>query len=166
MHACATNLGLHGGAGLRFNLFEADRLAQAGDVMAWGFFKKLVIADRLTPLADAAYRAPTRTQSALLIVGTVALASQIFAGFSGYTDIARGARRVLGAELIKNLVAPYGATSVREFWTRWPVRSPLGFGITSSLPSEEVVRDDYAVRLICPSYSASADSGTVRTGPS
>jgi alginate O-acetyltransferase complex protein AlgI len=99
--------------------FSAARMRDGLSLMAWGFFKKLVIADRLAPLADAAYRVPGETQAALLVVGTVAFAFQIFADFSGYSDIARGAGRVLGVELMENFAAPYGATSVREFWTRW-----------------------------------------------
>ena len=67
--------------------------------MAWGYFKKLVIADRLAPMVDQVYANVTEYQGLSLIATVLAFAVQIYCDFSGYSDIAIGAAKVLGFEL-------------------------------------------------------------------
>lgn len=86
----------------------------------WGLFKKVVIADRLATFVDAAYRQPTFAPLPDLLIATYFFAFQLYCDFSGYSDMAIGASRVLGFDLMENFRRPYLALSVRDFWTqRW-----------------------------------------------
>ena len=89
--------------------------------MAWGFFKKLVIADRLALQVNDVYADPAAHSGPQLAVATVAFAYQIYCDFSGYSDIAVGAARILGFRLMENFDAPYASTSTGEFWRRWHI---------------------------------------------
>jgi len=89
--------------------------------MAWGFFKKLVIADRLALHVNDVYADPSAHSGPQLAVATAAFAYQIYCDFSGYSDIAVGAARILGFRLMENFDAPYAATSTGEFWRRWHI---------------------------------------------
>jgi len=89
--------------------------------MAWGFFKKLVIADRLALLVNTVYGEPSSYSGAVLILVTYAFAFQIYCDFSGYADIAIGAARVLGFHLQENFQQPYYAQSIIDFWRRWHI---------------------------------------------
>jgi alginate O-acetyltransferase complex protein AlgI len=86
----------------------------------WGMFKKVVIADNLAPLSDLAFR-HSAPGAAIVVLGAIAFALQIYCDFSGYSDIARGTARILGFDLMLNFNLPYTATSVREFWQRWHI---------------------------------------------
>lgn len=89
--------------------------------MAWGFFKKLVIADRLALMVNMVYSNPTAYTGIALILATYAFAFQVYCDFSGYADIAIGAARVLGFQLPENFQQPYYAQSIPEFWRRWHI---------------------------------------------
>lgn len=89
--------------------------------MAWGFFKKVVIADRLALLVNQVYNSPREFAGIPLIVATIFFAFQIYCDFSGYTDIAIGSARVLGIKLSENFQMPYLATSIKDFWKRWHI---------------------------------------------
>lgn len=90
-------------------------------LMAWGFFKKVVVADRLGVLVDHVYSDPTRYTGAPLLVATLFFSWQIYCDFSGYSDIAIGAARVMGIRLMTNFDRPYAATSIADFWRRWHI---------------------------------------------
>jgi D-alanyl-lipoteichoic acid acyltransferase DltB (MBOAT superfamily) len=89
--------------------------------MMWGFFKKVVIADRLATAVALVYDHPTAYQGAPLIVATYFFAIQIYCDFSGYSDIAIGAAQVMGFRLMDNFNRPYHAKSIGEFWQRWHI---------------------------------------------
>jgi D-alanyl-lipoteichoic acid acyltransferase DltB (MBOAT superfamily) len=89
--------------------------------MAWGLFKKLVIADRLAILVDTVYGEPTSHTGITLILATYGFAFQIYCDFSGYADIAVGAARVMGFRLAENFQQPYYAQSIPDFWRRWHI---------------------------------------------
>src|SRR5262249_9082751 len=90
--------------------------------MLWGLFKKVVIADRLAPFVDAAYRQPAFRAAAALLFATYFFAIQLYCDFSGYADIAIGASKILGIDLMVNFRRPYLSTSVPEFWSkRWHI---------------------------------------------
>ena len=89
--------------------------------MLWGFFKKVVIADRLAIYVNTVYNQPQDQPGQILILATVFFAFQIYCDFSGYSDIAIGAARILGYDLMQNFRQPYMARSVREFWARWHI---------------------------------------------
>ncbi len=90
-------------------------------LMAWGFFKKVVIADRLGVVVSAVYAEPTAYEPLVLALANVFFAFQVYCDFSGYSDIAIGAARVLGFDLMTNFRRPFFATSVKEFWERWHI---------------------------------------------
>ncbi len=98
-----------------------DNLVEGLKQMTIGFFKKLVIADRLAILVNSVYADPTRHGGGTLLLATVAFAYQIYCDFSGYSDIAIGAARVMGFRLMQNFDRPYAARSVAEFWQRWHI---------------------------------------------
>lgn len=98
--------------------FNPDAVVQGLQLMLWGLFKKVVIADRLGVQVDAAYNNPEFASPVALLIATYLFAFQIYCDFSGYTDIAIGAARVLGIDLAANFRRPYLATSVPEFWGR------------------------------------------------
>ncbi|MEZ4859412.1 MAG: MBOAT family O-acyltransferase [Flavobacteriaceae bacterium] len=98
------------------------RYARSGLLlMAFGLFKKMVIADRLGIVVNHVYNDPTAYGGGALIVATIAFAFQIYCDFSGYSDIAIGASRTLGFDLMKNFDAPYFAKSITDFWRRWHI---------------------------------------------
>ncbi|MDC7996795.1 MBOAT family O-acyltransferase [Gilvibacter sediminis] len=98
------------------------RFARTGLLlMAFGLFKKMVIADRLGILVNQVYNDPESYGGGALIVATIAFAFQIYCDFSGYSDIAIGAARILGFDLMKNFDAPYFSKSITEFWRRWHI---------------------------------------------
>lgn len=90
-------------------------------LILWGLFKKIVIADRLAILVNGIYANPEAFPGPLLVLGTLAFAFQILCDFSGYSDIAIGSARVLGFKLMVNFKAPYFAASIGEFWKRWHI---------------------------------------------
>jgi D-alanyl-lipoteichoic acid acyltransferase DltB (MBOAT superfamily) len=90
-------------------------------LMLWGFFKKVVIADRLAALVNPVYDNPVNQPGISLILATFFFAFQIYCDFSGYSDIAIGAAQVMGFRLVENFRRPYFAKSVSEFWRRWHI---------------------------------------------
>jgi D-alanyl-lipoteichoic acid acyltransferase DltB (MBOAT superfamily) len=90
-------------------------------LMAWGMFKKVVVADRLAVYVDAVYDNPTLHRGWPVILASYFFAVQIYCDFSGYTDMALGTARVLGYRLTRNFAQPYCATSIGAFWRRWHI---------------------------------------------
>jgi alginate O-acetyltransferase complex protein AlgI len=90
-------------------------------LIAWGLFKKVVIADNLAPYVDAVYSDPGSYAGIGLVTATVFFAFQIYCDFSGYTDIARGTAQTLGFQLIRNFDYPYISRTPVEFWRRWHI---------------------------------------------
>ena len=103
--------------------FDRKRVARGLQLMLWGYFQKLVIADRAAYFVNAVYNSPEAESSTGLIVvlATVLFAFQIYCDFSSYSDIARGAAEVMGFSLMLNFNTPYFSRSVAEFWRRWHI---------------------------------------------
>ncbi|MES2003059.1 MAG: MBOAT family O-acyltransferase [Bacteroidota bacterium] len=101
--------------------FDYRRVTRGLKLMAWGLFKKVVIADRLTILVDTVFNAPHDYNSISLTIAVVFFAFQIYCDFSGYSDMAIGAARVMGFELINNFDNPYLSRSLKEFWNKWHI---------------------------------------------
>jgi alginate O-acetyltransferase complex protein AlgI len=101
--------------------FDAERVTCGLRLMLWGFFKKVVVADRLSVIVSAVYATPGRFPGPILAVATLAFAIQIYADFSGYSDIALGSAEVMGIKLMTNFRQPYLSQSVSEFWSRWHI---------------------------------------------
>ena len=90
-------------------------------LMLWGFFKKVVIADRLAIVVNTVYSRPEDYSGWPLIIATIFFAFQIYCDFSGYSDIALGTARVMGFNLMRNFNRPYLSKSIAEFWRRWHI---------------------------------------------
>ncbi len=101
--------------------FNYDDVASGLRLMAWGLFKKVVIADRLASLVNQVYNAPGHFRGLPLLVATAGFSIQIYCDFSGYSDMALGTARVMGFRLMKNFDRPYFARSIAEFWRRWHI---------------------------------------------
>lgn len=101
--------------------FDTARAASGLRLMLFGFFKKVVIADRLAIIVDTVYNNYQSYNGLVYIIATIAFAYQIFCDFSGYSDIARGTARLFGFELMSNFERPYHSKSVTEFWRRWHI---------------------------------------------
>ncbi len=100
--------------------FDRRQQFKGVELIVWGLFKKLVIADNVSSYVDQIFAVQTPS-TLLILVGTLGFTVQIFADFSAYTDIARGSAKLLGIELIENFFMPYAARSPSDFWRRWHV---------------------------------------------
>lgn len=101
--------------------FNYERVKNGLLLMLWGFFKKVVIADRLAISVNKIYNDPTNYEGLTLIIATILFAFQIYCDFSSYSDIAIGAANVMGYNLMKNFERPYFSKSIAEFWRRWHI---------------------------------------------
>jgi len=101
--------------------FDLERFNSGLLLALWGFFKKLVIADRLALYTDSVFAVPAEFSGLQLLLGTYLFAFQIYCDFSGYSDIAIGLARVLGVDLMLNFNRPYLAKSIQDFWRRWHI---------------------------------------------
>ncbi len=90
-------------------------------LMAWGLFKKVVVADRIAPVVDMVFSEPGNCTGIQVIAAALLFLMQIYCDFSGYCDIARGAARTMAIDLVNNFRAPFNSVSIREFWRRWNV---------------------------------------------
>jgi D-alanyl-lipoteichoic acid acyltransferase DltB (MBOAT superfamily) len=98
-----------------------ERTVEGLRLMLWGFFKKLVIADRVAAYVDIVYGSPAEHSGFTILIATYFFAFQIFCDFSGYSDIAIGTARILGYDLMDNFKRPYFSKSIAEFWRRWHI---------------------------------------------
>jgi D-alanyl-lipoteichoic acid acyltransferase DltB (MBOAT superfamily) len=101
--------------------FDYDRVTSGLKLMTWGLFKKVVIADRLAIVVDSVYNNAYQKNSLSLIIATIFFAFQIYCDFSGYSDMAIGAARIMGFKLMLNFDHPYQSKSIHEFWKRWHI---------------------------------------------
>ena len=101
--------------------FDSQRLLDGLRLMLWGLFKKVVIADRLSQYVATVYNHPDHYHSFNLIIATLFFSIQIYCDFSGYSDIAIGAAKTMGFDLMTNFNRPYFAKNIQEFWRRWHI---------------------------------------------
>ena len=101
--------------------FDYQRVTDGLKLMAWGLFKKVIIADRLATVVDNVYNNPLEHTGLSFIIATIFFSFQIFCDFSGYSDMAIGAAQVMGFKLMKNFDRPYHSKSIHEFWGRWHI---------------------------------------------
>lgn len=101
--------------------FDYGRVTDGLKLMAWGMFKKVVIANRLSIPVSMVFDNPHDYTGISFIVAIIFFAFQIYCDFSGYSDIAIGTAQVLGIRLMNNFNRPYFARSVAEFWKRWHI---------------------------------------------
>ena len=98
-----------------------DSLRDGFLLMLWGYFLKVVLADRIAVFVDTVYGDIETYTGVYLIVATFLFAVQIYCDFAGYSIVAIGAAEILGIRLMENFNAPYLSVSVAEFWRRWHI---------------------------------------------
>lgn len=101
--------------------WNKGRLSTALSYLLWGYFMKMVIADRLGITVDRIFESPNGYCSMWLFLGMLFYTIQIYCDFAGYSYIAIGCARIFGIELICNFKAPYYASSITDFWRRWHI---------------------------------------------
>ncbi len=101
--------------------FNYNLVVSGLKMMLWGFFKKLVIADRLSIFVDSVFNNPGFHNGTTVVMASFFFAIQIYCDFSGYTDIAIGCAKTMGFDLMKNFNRPYFAVNIQEFWRRWHI---------------------------------------------
>ncbi|MBE5881518.1 MAG: MBOAT family protein [Lachnospiraceae bacterium] len=90
-------------------------------LMAWGFFKKLVVADTLAVYADQIFDDVHYYGGFSMLLAALFFTFQIYCDFSGYSDIAIGCAKLFDIELMTNFKSPYFAISIKDFWSRWHI---------------------------------------------
>ncbi len=98
-----------------------ENLSQGAKLMIWGFFQKLVVADRIKIYVDTVYGDVTAYSGITLAFVMFLYTFQIYADFAGYTNLARGVARLFGYDLMENFERPLLSKSVTEFWRRWHI---------------------------------------------
>lgn len=101
--------------------FEYDRLTLGLKYMLWGFFLKIVVADRLALAANAFFANPSDYSGSGALLGVYAYTMQIYCDFNGYSFIAMGIGKLFGLELMRNFEQPYLSTDIQHFWRRWHI---------------------------------------------
>ncbi len=123
---------------------DFDRISSGLELIAWGVFKKLAVADRLGLYVDALFARP-QGRGLTLVFGAYLYAFQIYCDFSGYSDIAIGLSRILGYSSVENFRTPYASRSLAEFWSRWHISLstwlrdylflPVTYGVMRRIPA-------------------------------
>ena len=90
-------------------------------LMLWGYFLKVVLADRIAIFVDTVYGDINTYPGMYLVIASILFAVQIYCDFAGYSTIAVGASKILGIHLMDNFDAPYLATNIGDFWRRWHI---------------------------------------------
>jgi D-alanyl-lipoteichoic acid acyltransferase DltB (MBOAT superfamily) len=101
--------------------WDGERVKSGLRLILWGFVKKAAVADRLAILVDPVFQFPNRFAGLPLLLAMWGFSFEIYADFSGYSDIAVGTARVLGFRLMENFRQPYFAAGIGEFWRRWHI---------------------------------------------
>ena len=101
--------------------FKYEQGVQGLRLILWGMFKKVVIADSLSPIVDNIFSNYQSFEGGTLWLGAIYFAFQIYCDFSGYSDIAIGTSKLFGFELISNFKFPYFSRNIGEFWRRWHI---------------------------------------------
>ncbi len=101
--------------------FNYDKAVDGLRQILWGLFKKVVIADNCATYANSIFNASGEHNGSSLFLGALFFTFQIYGDFSGYSDIALGASRLFGIELLRNFAFPYFSRDIAEFWRRWHI---------------------------------------------
>lgn len=96
-------------------------ITQGIKLMLWGYFMKLVVADRIGIYVDAVYGNIGQHNGTSLVLASMLYSIQLYADFGGYSLIAVGTAKILGIAVMQNFKRPFFATSISEFWRRWHI---------------------------------------------
>ncbi len=98
-----------------------ENITSGAQLALWGFFKKLVIADRAGMMANAVFGNLEHYSGVAVIMAVLCYTVQIYTDFSGCVDICRGVAKCFGVDVIDNFKQPYFSTSIQDFWRRWHI---------------------------------------------
>jgi D-alanyl-lipoteichoic acid acyltransferase DltB (MBOAT superfamily) len=101
--------------------FQLGKAVDGLKQIAWGLFKKIIIADNCAVYVNLIFDNPSQYHGSTLMLGAFLFSFQIYGDFSGYSDMALGSARLFGFELLKNFSFPYFSKSISEFWKRWHI---------------------------------------------
>ena len=101
--------------------FDTERIRDGFVRMLWGYFQKLVLADRIAVAVNTVYGSPENYGGVMVIVASLLYTFQIYCDFAGYSNVAIGIGQIFGIKIIENFKAPYLATSIADFWRRWHI---------------------------------------------
>ncbi len=101
--------------------FDYEKILNGIMLILWGFFQKIVIADRLAMYVDNIYKMPNNFSSVQLLVALYFFSFQIYCDFAGYSNIAIGTAKLFGIDLMRNFNRPYFSDSIQTFWRRWHI---------------------------------------------
>jgi D-alanyl-lipoteichoic acid acyltransferase DltB (MBOAT superfamily) len=104
-----------------YKSFDYESAVAGLTLLAWGIFKKAVVADRLAMYVDPVYKNPHNFSGASLLATAPLYVFQLYCDFSGYTDMAWGISGFFGYKLIQNFNRPFVAISIADFWKRWHI---------------------------------------------
>jgi alginate O-acetyltransferase complex protein AlgI len=101
--------------------FYNENLIEGGKRIVWGLFKKLVVADRISIYTNAVFNNLDYHSGKTVLLATILYGFQVYADFSGYTDIAIGSARLFGIKLMENFNRPFFSRNISEYWRRWHI---------------------------------------------
>jgi D-alanyl-lipoteichoic acid acyltransferase DltB (MBOAT superfamily) len=128
--------------------------------IVWGLFVKIAIADELAPYVDDIFLHTSEYSGSTLLVGAVFYSVQIYADFSGYSNIAIGTAKLFGFNIMRNFAYPYFARDITEFWKRWHISLttwfrdylflPVSFSVSWRIKTERVlcIRSDMFIYIV------------------
>lgn len=101
--------------------YNSENLKIGLKLILWGFFMKLVVADRLALYVNATYNNVEMHNGTTFLLSSILFAFQIYCDFAGYSNIAIGSAKILGFNLMDNFKRPYFAKNINDFWSRWHI---------------------------------------------
>jgi len=104
----------------KYRIFNKEQFVNGIQLIFWGLFKKVFVADNLAIIVDRIYGNP-QSSGIEYVIATWAFAFQLYGDFSGYSDMARGAAKCMGIEIMENFKAPYFSINPSDFWRRWHI---------------------------------------------
>jgi len=135
--------------------FDYEKAVDGMRQILWGLFKKIVIADNCATYVNMVFENSQSQSGSTLLLGAIFFTFQIYADFSGYSDIAIGTAHLFGINLIRNFAYPYFSRDIAEFWRRWHISLttwfrdyiyiPLG---GSRVSKAKIVRNTFIIFLV------------------
>ncbi|MES2330069.1 MAG: MBOAT family O-acyltransferase [Bacteroidota bacterium] len=134
-------------------IFDYDRISSGMKQFGWGLFKKLLIADRLGLFVNSVYADVHHNTGYSLLIAAILFPIQLYADFSGYTDMALGLAKILGYDLQPNFNQPFSAKSIVELWRKWHISLSAWFNDYFYTPIVIKKRDLGKWSVVCASMT-------------
>ncbi len=140
--------------------FDYAKISDGLRQILWGLFTKVVIADNLAIYTSEIFTNYSNYEGSTLLLGAILYTIQIYADFSGYSDIAIGIAKLFGIKLIRNFAYPYFSRDITVFWKRWHISLthwfrdyvflPIAFSVSRKIKKEKVffIKSDYVIYII------------------